>query len=133
MGLQIRDGYLSRRIDQYELVFKWPRLAEVNRSHAHREVDVFVGGDALRSRKKRRLVFGKNQQTLLGPHHEASAGACFAAAAVEEPVVKLRQLLVHRRALRRRNAPFGDSRYLTRNEQVGWSIECGNAERWPVP
>ena len=131
MGLQVRDGRPSGWVDQHELVFERPLLAQVNRSHPHREVHVFISSDLLRAGKKRPLLLGKNQEVLLGPDDQTGSGPRLATAALEEPVVEFLQLCVDRWSIRRCDVAFGDLRHLARNEQIGRPIERGDAQRWP--
>jgi AraC-like DNA-binding protein len=83
----------TRWIDYDQLVFERQRLPEVDRAHSHRQINVFIGGEALRALEECRLVLLEDQQILFRPDDETRAGACFAPAALEKPVVEPRQLV----------------------------------------
>jgi len=132
MILEIRDRHGARRIDQHELVLERSRLAEMNGPHAHREINPLLGRDLPGSRQKRGFVLGKDQQVLLGPHHQPGARPRLSAAALEEPVVQLRQLRVDRGPVGRGDLSFGDSRHFSGDEEVARPIDDGGAQRRPL-
>ena len=129
MTLQIRhddrpDGSIST-----SLFSNGRRLAEMNRAHAHREIDVLVGGQPFRAREKRRLVLAEDQQVLLGPHDQACAGTRFPAAAVRGTSRAAASACpLNIGAPSARHAAFGDPRHLTRNEEIDRPVQRSRSE-----